>query len=106
MKRQRREAIKKMKKHICIDFEGEGTKGRKGNRVVPQPALLGALVPNLEGHGKRYYLWLLKPELAPMERSPWLPGNAKQRKTCSFEEAIQDVVDLSRFVLLIFVSTN
>ncbi|MBC8404407.1 MAG: hypothetical protein H8E15_04220 [Planctomycetes bacterium] len=80
------------KKHICIDFEGEG---RKKNKYLPQPALLGAFVPNLNGRGKKYFLWLLKPELAPMERSPWLPGNAKLRKVCSFEEAIQDVIDLS-----------
>lgn len=39
------------KKHICIDFEGEGCKKDKS---VPQPALLGAFVPNLHKPGKRF----------------------------------------------------
>ena len=79
-------------KHICIDFEGEA---RKKDKSIPQPALLGALVPKLNQASKSYYLWLLKPELAPMARSAWLPGSSKLRVVCSFAEAIQDVVHLA-----------
>jgi hypothetical protein len=76
------------KKHICIDFEGEGKKDGKAQ----QPHLLGALVPDLNGKGKTYHLWLLRPELEPMERSSHIPGNPINRKTCSLKEAIRDLL--------------
>ena len=80
------------KKHICIDFEGEG---KKGDGSIPAPHLLGALVPNLDRPGKTYYLWLLKPELAPIARAASLPGKTEHRKVCSLKEAIRDLVALA-----------
>ena len=80
------------KKHICIDFEGEGKKN-SGER--PLPHLLGALVPRLDGHGKDYYLFLLREELAPIERAASLPGKTEFRRTCTLTEAIAQLIELA-----------
>ena len=79
-------------KHICIDFEGEGKKG-SGER--PLPHLLGALVPRLDGHGKDYYLFLLREELAPIERAASIPGKTEFRRTCTLAEAIAQLIELA-----------
>lgn len=79
-------------KHICLDFEGEG---RRANGSTPHPTLLGALVPNADGKGKHYRLWLFDPELAPMTRSPRIVGRPAHREVCSLEEAISEIVDLA-----------
>ena len=80
------------KKHICIDFEGEGKKN-SGER--PLPHLLGALVPRLDGLGKDYYLFLLREELAPIERAASLPGRTEFRRTCTLAEAVAHLIDLA-----------
>ena len=79
-------------KHICIDFEGEGKKG-SGER--PLPHLLGALVPRLDGQGKDYYLFLLRNELAPIERAASIPGKTEFRRTCTLTEAIAQLIELA-----------
>ena len=80
------------KKHICIDFEGEGKKN-SGER--PLPHLLGALVPRLDGQGKDYYLFLLRNELAPIERAASIPGKTEFRRTCTLTEAIAQLIELA-----------
>ena len=72
--------------HICIDFEGEGLK--KGG--LPTPHLLGALVPDGSG-GSEYYLYLLRAELAPLERVQTLTGKVENRRVCTLLQAIQDL---------------
>lgn len=91
-RKAKRAASGPVKKHICIDFEGEG---KKGDGSIPAPHLLGALVPNLDGTGNTYRLWLLKPELAPIARAASLPGKTELRKVCSLKEAIRDLVSLA-----------
>ncbi|MAW61395.1 MAG: hypothetical protein CMJ94_11240 [Planctomycetes bacterium] len=80
------------KKHICIDFEGEG-KRNSGER--PLPYLLGALVPRLDGQGRDYYLFLLREELAPIERAASLLGKTELRRTCTLAEAVAQLIDLA-----------
>lgn len=81
------------KKHICIDFEGEGKKN-SGER--PLPHLLGALVPRINGQGNDYYLFLLHAELAPIERAASLPGKTEFRRTCTLAEAIAQLIELAK----------
>lgn len=80
------------KKHICIDFEGEG---KKGDGSVPHPSILGALVPNIDGQGSQYFLWVFEKELTPLTRSPKITGRSENRKVCSLEEAILDLIKLA-----------
>lgn len=80
------------KKHICIDFEGEG---KKKDGSVPHPSILGALVPNIDGQGSRYLLWVFEKELTPLTRSPKITGRPAERKVCSLKEAILDLINLA-----------
>lgn len=72
--------------HICIDFEGE-----KGSGDPPLPHLLGAWVPR-EGGGGDYRVYLLRDELEPMARAKRLFESPELRRTCSLEEALDELI--------------
>lgn len=80
-------------RHICIDFEGEG---RRRDHSIPHPSLLGALVPNADGRGNHYRLWVFEKELLPLTRSPQITGKAEYRRFCTLEEAVAELVELAR----------
>ena len=80
------------KKHICIDFEGEG---KRQDGSLPHPSMLGALVPNRDGKGKNYHLWIFEPTWRPMTRSYQIAGKPSLRKVCTLEEAIADLISLA-----------
>ncbi|MDF1826624.1 MAG: hypothetical protein P1U68_18420 [Verrucomicrobiales bacterium] len=88
-----RRTPKRHHKHICIDFEGEG---RRRDHSVPHPSLLGALVPNTDGHGKHFRLWVFEPELLPLTRSPRITGKEEHRRYCTLKEAVAELVELAR----------
>jgi hypothetical protein len=80
------------RKHICIDFEGEG---KRADGTLPHPSMLGALVPGLDGRGKTYHLWMFEPEWLPMTRSPQIEGSPANRKVCTLEQAVEELLTLA-----------
>lgn len=81
-----------MKKHICIDFEGEG---RRQDGSVPHPSLLGAWIPRTQGTGGDYNLWIFEPELAPITRGGSISGKPENRQVCSLQDCIAQLVKLA-----------
>lgn len=82
------------KKHIYIDFEGEG---RKRNGVCPQPSLLGTLVPSMKTGRVAYHCWLLESPLAPIANQEYrrLKSLTQHARQCTFREAIRDICELA-----------
>jgi hypothetical protein len=81
-----------IKKHICIDFEGEG-KRRDGS--APQPSLLGALVPGLDNWRPAYRVWLLEKKLYPLANPTHLIGKRCNRHKSDLQSAVLELVHLA-----------
>ena len=83
-------ASRAVKKHICIDFEGEGGKTRSELRL---PSILGAVLPDWSKGGKRfnYHCYLIDPQLSAMtfRAAKTLKGI---RILSTLDDAIRDLV--------------
>ncbi len=78
---------------IYIDFEGVGRKTSGPKRERQQhPSLLGALIPDPSGGQAEYRVYLLEPELRPMEKAARLPG---VRRVATLEETLRELLALA-----------